>query len=68
MIKRGSVLNIDIAVLDAVLFSYFWLDIQSVKEYLMHKEKMSNAVFSENTAYYTAKQKKKRLIKEILKH
>ena len=48
MIKRGSVLNIDIAVLDAVLFSYFWLDIQSVKEYLMHTEKMRNAVFSEN--------------------
>jgi len=32
MIKGGSALNIDIAVLDTVLFSYFWLDIQSVKE------------------------------------
>ena len=40
-------MHIDIASLDAVLFSFYWLDIQDVKKYLAQKE-ASNAVFSED--------------------
>jgi len=39
-------LDIDIANLDAVLFSYFWLDIKSVKKLLEQRTQKDNAIIS----------------------
>jgi len=41
-------LNIDVANLDAVLFSYFWLNIQSVKEFLEQRGQKDIFAITEN--------------------
>jgi hypothetical protein len=40
--------DVNIADLDAVLFSFYWIDISSVKEYLAQQTQGWNAVFSED--------------------
>ncbi|MDR2546826.1 MAG: hypothetical protein LBC96_04850 [Lachnospiraceae bacterium] len=41
-------MNVDIANLDAVLFSYFWLDIKVVRGFLEQRTQKDNAVISDN--------------------
>jgi hypothetical protein len=44
----GTALDIDIANLDAVLFSYFWLDIKIVRKILEQRTQKDNAIISED--------------------